>query len=259
MKPTDRQNGLRNGAEDDGLAATAAALSERPYARRGVRLTGDLIRVLVVDDHAILRSGLKALLRGVSDIAIVGEATDGREAVELVNRTTPDVVLMDLDMPGVDGKSATMEIVSREGGPKVLILTMHSEEELLLPLLRAGASGFLSKDAVDQELLDAIRTVASGEVYVRPRVARMLAAGVRPSARADAAADARQRFEKLSDREQTVLRLTAQGFNGPEIGRMLGVTSKTVDTYKHRIQEKLGISHRADYVRFAITLHLLAP
>jgi DNA-binding NarL/FixJ family response regulator len=214
---------------------------------------------VVVDDHAILRSGLRALLRGVTDVAIVGEATDGREAVDVVNRTSPDVVLMDLDMPGGDGKAATMEIVSAEGGPKVLILTMHSEEELLMPLLRAGASGFLSKDAVDQELLDAIRTVASGEVYVRPRVARMLAAGVRPSARADAASDARQRYEKLSDREQTVLRLTAQGFNGPEIGRMLGVTSKTIDTYKHRIQEKLGISHRADYVRFAITLSLLAP
>jgi two-component system, NarL family, response regulator NreC len=137
----------------------------------------------------------------------------------------------------------------------VLILTMHTEQEKLLPLLNDGARGYLAKAAAARELLEAIRVVAAGDVYVRPSVARMLAAEALPKPKATA--PAATRYETLSDRERTVLRLVAEGFNGPEIGARLDITAKTVDTYKQRIADKLGLSHRSDYVRFALDAGLL--
>jgi DNA-binding NarL/FixJ family response regulator len=133
---------------------------------------------------------------------------------------------------------------------------MHSEEERLLEALEAGASGFLMKDAADRELIDAIRAVAAGEVYVRPRVARLLAARVR-GAVTPAVARGREELAALSERERTVVRMIAEGYNGPEIGRHLGISAKTVDTYKQRVEEKLGLTHRTEYVRFALELDLL--
>jgi len=137
---------------------------------------------------------------------------------------------------------------------KVLILSMHAEEDRLIPLLEDGATGYLSKDAAGRDLVAAIRVVASGDVYVRPHVARRLAASTRRRGAPDVR---RQAFESLSDREQSVVRLMAEGYSGVEIGQQLGISPKTIDTYKQRIEHKLGITHRTEYVRLALWLDLI--
>ena len=225
--------------------------------RRGVPVANDIIRVLLVDDHAILRDGLRALLRSAPDIQVVGEAANGADAISAVQRSAPDVVLMDLDMPGIDGTTATREIAALDPAPKVLILTMHTEEERLVPLLKDGARGFLSKDCAERDLIDAIRVVASGEFYVRPNVARILAANAMPRHQESSIDDDRRKLELLSARERSVLQRVAEGYSGVEIARMLDITPKTVDTYKTRIGQKLGFTHRTDYVRFALRLGLI--
>jgi DNA-binding NarL/FixJ family response regulator len=218
-------------------------------------MTSDLIRVVLADDHTVVRAGLKAVLGTAKDIDVVGEARDGKEAVALVDRFHPDVVVMDLSMVGMDGATATKEIVAKGGDTRVLILTMHPEEDYLVPLLEAGAAGYLVKSAADRELVDAVRAVAKGDVYVRPTAARVLAKGL---TKKDPHEVDRDRFGKLTERERDVLRLTAQGYSAPEIGERLFISPKTVDTYKQRINEKLGLSHRAEYVQFALRLGLLA-
>ena len=231
-------------------------LLARPYARRGVPARAEPIRVLLVDDHNLVRAGVKLVLRAFPEICVVGEAANGEQALTMALRLHPDIIVMDLDMPDGDGLSATRTL--RQALPEVgvLIVTMHSEEEKLLPLLTAGARGYLSKSAVERELGEAIRVVASGEVYVRPAVSHALAQSREPSARNRT--DARSRMALLSKREQTVLTLTARGYNGPEIGEQLGITAKTVDTYKQRIEDKLGVSHRSEYVRLALEAEVLA-
>jgi two-component system, NarL family, response regulator NreC len=217
-------------------------------------MQGDRIQVLLADDHAVVRAGLRAVLSSAKDIEVVGEARDGDEAVQMTERLKPDVVVMDLSMPGMDGTAATKAIAHKRPESRVLVLTMHAEEEYLVPLLEAGAAGYLVKSAADRELVDAVRAVAHGDVYVRPSAARALAKGL---TRKDPAQEERERFEKLTQRERDVLRLVAQGFSAPEIGEKLFISPKTVDTYKQRIQEKLGLSHRSDYVQLALKLGLL--
>jgi DNA-binding NarL/FixJ family response regulator len=238
------------------LAEIGQELSGRPYVRRGVAARTEPIRVVLVDDHHLVRSGLKAILRGCTDIVVIGEADGGHTAVSLATRLQPEVIVMDLDMPDGDGLSATRALQAASPRSLVLIVTMSAEDEKLLPALEAGARGFLCKSAADRELVDAIRVVAAGDVYVRPAVARALAGSSTDSP--PQRDDARSRLERLSDRERSVVLLTARGFNGPEIGRQLGITAKTVDTYKQRIEEKLGLSHRTDYVRIALDANLLA-
>lgn len=218
-------------------------------------MSGDLIRVVLADDHTVVRAGLKAVLSTAKDIDVIGEARNGSEAVALVDRFKPDVVVMDLSMDVMDGTQATKEIVAKGLNTRVLILTMHPEEDYLVPLLEAGAAGYLVKSAADRELVDAVRAVAKGDIYVRPAAARVLAKGL---TRKDPHQADRDRFERLTDRERDVLRLTAQGYSAPEIGERLFISPKTVDTYKQRINEKLGLSHRADYVQFALRLGLLS-
>lgn len=225
----------------------------------------DLIRVILVDDHAIVRTGLKAILATAKDIMVVGEGSNGREALSLAERFDPHVVVMDLSMPEMDGLAATKALVKaasertvEEGTPpsrRVLMLTMHSEDEHLVSLLEAGAAGYLLKTVAERELVDAVRTVAAGDIYVQPSAARALARGL---TRKEEHADDRARFEKLTDREQVVLKLFAKGYTAPEIGEQLSISPKTVDTYKQRINEKLHITHRTDYVKLALRLGLLA-
>jgi DNA-binding NarL/FixJ family response regulator len=218
-------------------------------------MTGDMIRVVLADDHAVVRAGLKAVLGGARDIEVIGEAKTGREAVALAERFKPDVIVMDLSMPELDGTAATKEIVAKGLPVKVLILTMHVEEDYLIPLMEAGAAGYLVKSAADRELVDAVRAVAHGDVYVRAAAARVLAKNL---TKKDPAKEERERFDKLTERERDVLKLVAQGFSAPEIGERLFISPKTVDTYKQRIQEKLGLSHRSDYVQLALKLGLLS-
>jgi DNA-binding NarL/FixJ family response regulator len=217
-------------------------------------MSTDPIRVILADDHAVVRAGLKAVLGASSNITVVGEASDGAEAVELASTLDPDVVIMDLTMEPMDGASATREIVARKLRARVLVLTMHAEEDYLIPALEAGAAGYLMKNAADRELVDAVRTVARGDMFIRSSAAKILAQGVTRKNPLDAE---RARFERLTDREQNVLRLTAQGYSAPEIGERLFISPKTVDTYKQRIGDKLGLTHRAEYIAFALKLGLL--
>ena len=218
-------------------------------------MPGDTIRVVLADDHAVVRAGLKAVLGGARDIEVIGEAKNGREAVALAERFKPDVIIMDLSMPELDGTAATKEIVAKGLPVKVLILTMHLEEDYLIPLIEAGAAGYVVKSAADRELVDAVRAVAHGDMYVRASAARVLAKNL---TKKDPAKEERERFDKLTERERDVLKLVAQGFSAPEIGERLFISPKTVDTYKQRIQEKLGLNHRSDYVQLALKLGLLA-
>lgn len=218
-------------------------------------MSDDVIRVLLADDHSVVRTGLKAVLGTARDISVVSEASNGREAVALAERVRPDVVVMDISMGDVDGLTATREIVAKGPSTRVLVLTMHAEEEYLVRALEAGASGYLVKSAADRELVDAVRAVARGDVYVQPAAGRVLARGLAQGGRA---ADDRARYEKLTERERDVLRLVAEGYSAPEIGERLHISPKTVDTYKQRVNEKMGLAHRADYVKIALKLGLIS-
>lgn len=210
-----------------------------------------MISIVLADDHAVVRAGLKAVLSRAADMQVVGEARSGNEAVALAERLQPHVVVMDLDMEDGDGTAATREIVARGLRTRVLVLTMHTEDEFLTPTLEAGAAGFLVKTAADRELVDAVRAVAYGDVYVRPSAGPAL---LKRLAQKRSMADDHTRFEELSDREKSVLRLVAEGYSGPEIGTKLSISPKTVETYKQRINDKLGFSHRAEYIQFAVKL-----
>jgi DNA-binding NarL/FixJ family response regulator len=217
-------------------------------------MSEDIIRIVLADDHAVVRAGLKAVLGTARDMLVIGEASNGLEAVALAERLNPDVIVMDLSMDQMDGSTATREIVAKGLSARVLVLTMHAEEEYLIQVLEAGAAGYLVKSAADRELVEAVRTVARGDLYVRPGAARVLAKGL---TRKDPAKAERERYEKLTERERDVLRLVAEGYSAPEIGERLFISPKTVDTYKQRIHEKMGLSHRAAYVQLALRLGLL--
>src|ERR1043166_2372832 len=197
--------------------------------RRGVSpteirlMSSDNIRVLLADDHIVVRAGLKAVLGVARDIEVVGEAKTGAEAVALAERFNPDVVIMDLSMPDMDGMAATKAIVAKGLRSRVLVLTMHAEEEYLVPLMEAGAAGYLVKSAADRELVDAVRAIARGDIYVRPVAARVLAKNL---TKKDPAKVDRERVERLTQRERDVLTLVAQGYSAPEIGERLFISSK---------------------------------
>ena len=215
----------------------------------------DLIRIVLADDHAVVRAGLKAILGTARDMRVVGEASSGQKAVALAERLRPDVIVMDLTMDGMDGLPAVREIAQKELPSRVLMLTMHGEDDYLLSALEAGAAGYLVKSAADRELIEAVRTVARGQVFVRTSAAGLLAKGL---ARKDPAKAERARFDKLTGREQDVFKLVAAGYSAPEIGSRMRISPKTVDTYKQRIHEKMGLAHRSDYVQLALRLGLLA-
>ncbi|MBV9880743.1 MAG: response regulator transcription factor [Gemmatirosa sp.] len=214
----------------------------------------DRVRVLLVDDHAVVRLGLRTLLAAAPDVDVVGEASDGAEALALVERLRPDVVVMDLSMAGMDGAAATRELTRRGATARVLVLTMHEEEDYLVPLLEAGARGYVVKSAVSTELLEAVRTVAHGGTFVRPAAARVLAAAWTRRGTQD---DAEARYAALSDREREVFRLTTLGHTPARIGEQLAISAKTVDTYRRRIVDKLAMPDRAEWVRLALRLGIL--
>jgi DNA-binding NarL/FixJ family response regulator len=213
------------------------------------------IRILLVDDHALLRAGLRALLATEQDITVAGEAGTGEEAVKLAAELLPDIVLMDLSMPGMGGLEATRQITALNQTIRVLILTVHAEEEYLMPVLEAGGSGYVMKHSADTELLGAIRTVAEGNVFLYATGTRMLAQGFRaPRQSGEAEVDP---LSLLSERETEVLRYTVEGYTSAEIGEMLRISPKTVDTYRQRFMDKLELHHRSELVRFALQKGLL--
>ncbi|MBI4494680.1 MAG: response regulator transcription factor [Chloroflexi bacterium] len=213
------------------------------------------IRVVLADDHAVLRAGLQALLSFEEDMEVVGQAGDGQETIELARALRPDVIVMDIAMPGVSGLEATRRI-RKEGLPcRVLILTMHAEARYLLPVVEAGGSGYVLKSGADRELIEAIRTVSRGEVFLYPAAAKMLLEGYLESVRQGQERDS---YDGLTEREREVLKFIAEGFSGTEIAERLMISPKTVDTYRERIMSKLNLHHRHELVKYALRKGLLS-
>ena len=210
------------------------------------------IRVLLADDHAVLRAGLRALLSAEPDMEVVGEAGDGEETVRQAALLRPDVVVMDIAMPGGGGLQATRAIRARKLPSKVLILTMHAEEQYLLPVIEAGGSGYVLKTGADSDLIEAIRVVHRDQVFLYPSAAKLLLGKYLERGEAGDAA-----YDGLTPREREVLRLTAQGYTGQEIAERLVLSPKTVDTYRQRVMEKLNLHHRSELVKYALRKGLL--
>lgn len=221
------------------------------------------IRVIIVDDQAMVRAGFAALLAAQADVDVVGEAPDGRRGVEVARSTHPDVVLMDVRMPEMDGLAAAREILQPPQGvvhiPKVLMLTTFDVDDYVYEALRAGASGFLLKDAPPADLISAVRVVAAGEALLAPSVTRRLIADFatqRPALRKDRAA---LRVNGLTPRETEVLELIARGLSNQEIAAHLILAEQTVKTHIGRVLSKLGLRDRAQAVIFAYESGLVTP
>ena len=214
------------------------------------------IRVLLADDHAVLRAGLRALLNGQPDIEVVSEAGDGREAVRLAKALAPDIVLMDISMPGLDGLAVTREVRQRCPAARVVVLTMHEEEGFLRQVLAAGGAGYVLKKAAEETLLAAIRAVYRGEAFVDPAMTRTMIEGYLGG---EAPAPNTPNGVELSPRETEVITLIAQGYTNQQIAARLVISVKTVETHKANIMQKLGAKSRVELVRYALETGLLKP
>jgi DNA-binding NarL/FixJ family response regulator len=210
------------------------------------------IRLLVVDDHPVVRAGLRTLLGAQADMEVVGEADDGRVAVERAVELRPDVVVMDITMKGMGGLEATREITRLLPHTKVLVLTMHENEEYLRQLLEAGATGYVLKQAVDTELMVAIRAVQRGEVFLYSSFSRVLLGDLAQKEGADQEPSSLDSYERLSQREREVLRLVALGHTNQQIADLLYLSVKTVETYRARVMDKLNLKSRSALVRYAL-------
>ena len=204
------------------------------------------IRLLLVDDHTVLRSGLRLLLDSNQDMTVVGEAESGEEAIEKVKEINPDIVLLDISMPGMGGIQALQKI-KQISETKVLMLTMHADEEYLKEGLQAGASGYVLKQAADSELIGAIREVYSGRIYLDSGMAQNLLKTIYHPVN-----NKNQVNSTLTDREREVLKLIALGYTNKEIGEILVVSVKTVESHKTKIMEKIKCKKRSEMVRYAI-------
>ncbi|HEX9015760.1 MAG TPA: response regulator transcription factor, partial [Chloroflexota bacterium] len=204
------------------------------------------VKVLIVDDHAILREGIRALLSLYPDIEVVGEASDGLEAIGKARQLSPDIVLMDVAMPGLGGLEATIEIRKQCPNSRVVILTQHDDTEYIFPILQAGAAGYVLKKAVGTELVAAIRAVHAGGSFLYPSVATAVIEGYVHKGR-----DGEPSYDRLSDREKQVLRLIAEGHSNREIAELLSVSVKTVIAHRANLMEKLDIHNRTDLVKYA--------
>lgn len=209
------------------------------------------IRILLVDDHQVLRDGLKALINSEEDLQVIAEAENGQAAIELFQELHPDIIIMDLGMPGISGMAAIKEIRKLDAEVRIVVLSMHNDREVVLQAIKAGSDGYVPKSTAHTNLLEAIRVVHSGQRYLHPSAA---------SALIDEFTEKEEQsllLENLSDREREVLRHSAMGFNSREIGETLALSPKTVDTYRQRAMLKLGLEHRSDVVKFALKAGLL--
>ena len=206
------------------------------------------IRVLIADDHAILREGVRALLRLSDDIEVVGEASDGREAIEACQRLEPDVVLLDINMPGLGGLEAAMTIRKESPRTRILVLTQYDDREYVARFLKLGVSGYVLKKTAGVELASAIRSVHRGGLVLDPEVARQ-ALNEPPAASAAAGEDP---YESLTPREKQVLRLVAEGHSNKEIAEELDISVKTAMSHREHVMEKLGFHSRTELIKFAL-------
>lgn len=203
-----------------------------------------MIRVLLADDHTIVRQGLKLILGAHADLEVIGEAANGNEAVELARELRPDIVLMDVAMPDVNGIEATKRMVQADPRLKVLVLSMHKEGVYVREILRAGARGYILKDAIDTELLNAVRSVARGDGYISPAVSGALLSDYRKNVT--------DPLDLLTNREREVLKLIAEGKTNKEIATRLNLSVYTVDSHRGKVMEKLNLHSTGELVRFAI-------
>jgi two-component system, NarL family, response regulator NreC len=211
----------------------------------------ETITILLVDDHKMLRDGLRLLLESEADMQVVAEAGTAVEAIQLARALAPDIIVMDLNLPDMSGIEAIAEIRQHNQTSRIIVLSMHSRREFVLPAIEAGCDGYVPKSSTHTSLLEAIRVALRGERYLHPAVATVLMKTF-----AEERSDA-ERLASLSERELTVLRLTVTGFNSREIGDQLIISPRTVDTYRYRIMEKLGLEHRSELVKFALRAGVL--
>ncbi len=205
------------------------------------------LRLLLADDHGMFREGLRALIEKQTDLEVVGEAANGREAVRLARDLTPTVVVMDVSMPDLNGVEATRRILKRSPKAKVIALSMHSDRRFVVEMLRAGAQGYLLKNCAYEELVCAIRTVAGGRVYLSPRIAGVVLEDCVRSAAPEAAP-----ASALTARQREVLQLLAEGHGTKQIARRLHVSAKTIDTHRHNIMNRLTIRSVAELTKYAV-------
>ena len=207
------------------------------------------MKILLADDHKVLRSGLRRILEDHDDLEVVGEAADGREAVDLANSLEPDIVVMDIGMPQMNGMEATRQILSKHPRMNVLILSMYADENYVVQVLRAGARGYLLKDTAEEDLIDAVRSVAGGTPFFSPKIARLLVGDSMQRLRNEAASDT---YELLTPREREVLQLIAEGKSNKEVAQHLFVSPTTVETHRARIMDKLDLHSTAEIVLYAV-------
>lgn len=209
------------------------------------------IRILIAEDHGVLRAGLRALLNNELDMQVVGEAEDGIQAVSLAERLDPDVVIMDISMPGQDGLDATQQILESQPDQRVLLLTVHEDSGLMREALDVGAAGYILKRAVESELIDAIRAVQRGELYIHPAMTRALldeSNGSQPAKRSE---------QTLTLREVEVLKYIAQGYTNRQIAGLLCISVRTVESHRANLMDKLDLHSRVELVRYANEHNLL--
>jgi DNA-binding NarL/FixJ family response regulator len=210
------------------------------------------IRIVLVDDHSLVRAGIRALLQQIEGVTVIAEAGTGEEALQAVAAHSPDIVLMDITMPGLSGLEATARIARQYPRVRVVILSMHTEQEYIIQAIRAGAAGYLLKGANVPELEMALRAVTNGETYLSPAASKHVMAEVAENNNGPASS-----FEQLSPRQRQVLELIAEGYSRKQIARQLNVSVKTVDTHRAQLMENLDIQDVAGLVRYAIRVGLV--
>ena len=207
------------------------------------------MKILLADDHNVLRKGLRRILEEQSDLEVVGEASDGRQAVSLAQSLKPDVVVMDIAMPLMNGLEATRQILQKDGGPNVLILSMYSDENYVVQVLQAGARGYLLKDSAEEDLITAVRAVAKGQPFFSPKIAKLLLGDSMQRLRDEGVSDS---YDLLTPREREVLQLIAEGKSNKEAAASLFVSPTTIETHRARIMDKLDLHNTADIVLYAV-------
>jgi two-component system response regulator NreC len=212
------------------------------------------IHILLADDHTILRAGLKMMLNAQPDMEVVGEASDGRQAITETQRLQPDIILMDITMPEMNGIEATRQIKKLVPESRILILTMHEHDEYVFQALRAGASGYMLKEAADTELISALHIIQSGQFYLSPMAQSVLVGDYLQRVRTGEEKDS---YSSLTEREREILKLIAEGYTNNQIAERLVISPKTVDTHRTHIMDKLNLHSRAELVKYAMRRGLL--
>jgi two-component system response regulator NreC len=214
-------------------------------------MTHSPVTILLVDDHKVLRDGLRALLESEPDLKVVADVGSGGEGIDAARRWQPDVIVMDLGLPDMSGLDAIRAIRQENSTSRIIVLSMHSRREFVMPAIEAGCDGYIPKSSTHTSLLHAIRVVLTGERYLHPKAATALMESFTHKQ------TEQELFGTLSEREQEVLRLSAMGYTSREIGDQLIISPKTADTYRQRAMEKLNLEHRSDLIKFAVRAGIL--